>query len=139
MRRSATGEGSWKGFRQSVKSRWSALAGGLWRSRERMAEKARRLQQQVEEHRKQIRDLQSEGERERQSQQAVLDELREQQRQWEQDRRVLEGFARRLPDDPPLGTHGYGARMISLCVNLAQKVGLRAAQTVLRIVFDPRP
>ena len=121
-------EGSWKGFRQSVKSRWSALAGGLWRSRERMAEKARRLQQRVEEQRKQIRDLQSEWERERQSQQAVLDELREQQRQWEQDRRVLEGIARRLPDDPPLGTHGYGARMISLCVNVAQKVGLRASQ-----------
>lgn len=129
-------EGSWKDFRQSVKSRWSALAGGLWHSRERWAEKAWRLQQRVEEQRKQIRDLQSESKRERQSQQAVLDELREQQRQWEQDRRVLEGFARRLPDDPPLGTHGYGARMISLCVNLAQKVGLRAAQTVLRIVFE---
>lgn len=128
--------GSWKGFRQSVKSRWSALAGGLWRSRERLADKARRLQRRVEGLRQQIRDLQSERARERQSQQAVLDELREQQRQWEQDRRVLEGFARRLPDDPPLGTHGYGARMISLCVNVAQKVGLRAAQVVLRIVFE---
>lgn len=127
---------SWMGFRQSVKSRWSALAGGLWLSRERWIEKCRRLQQRVEELQKQIRDQESERKRERQSQQAVVDELREQQRQWEQDRRVLERFAPRLPKDPPLGRHGYGERMISLCVNVAQKVGLRAAEVVLRIVFE---
>ena len=127
---------SWKRFRQSVKSRWSALASGLWRSRERLAEKSRRLQRQVEELQKQIRDLQSEGDRERQSQQVVLDELREQTRQWEHDRRVLDKSTVRLPDDPPLSTHGYGARMISLCVNVARKVGLRGAQAVLRIVFE---
>ena len=128
--------GSWKCFRQSVKSRWSALAGGLWRSRECLAEKSRRLQRRVEGLRKQIRDLQSEGARARQSQQVVLDELREQRRQWEQDRRVLEESPPRLPDDPPLGTHGYGPRMISLCVNVAQKAGLRGTQAVLRIVFE---
>ncbi|MFM9960114.1 MAG: hypothetical protein ACKV2Q_02695, partial [Planctomycetaceae bacterium] len=105
--------GSWKGFRQSVKSRWSALACGLWLSRERWIEKCRRLQQRVEELQKQIRDQESERKRERQAHQAVFDELREQQRQWEQDRRVLEGFAPRLPKDPPLGKHGYGKRMIS--------------------------
>lgn len=131
---------SWKGFRQSVKSRLSALAGGLWRSRERLAEKARRLQRRVEGLRKPIRNLQSERQseraRERWSQQAVLDELREQHRQWEQDRRVLDESVVRLPDDPPLGTHGYGAHMVSLCVNVAQKVGLRGAQAVLRIVFE---
>lgn len=128
--------GSWKGFRQSVKSRLSALAGGLWHSRERLAEKARRLQRRVNELRKQIRDLQSEGARERQSHQVVLNELREQHRQWEHDRRVLGESALRLPEDLPLGTHGYGARMVSLCVNVAQKVGLRGAQAVLRIVFE---
>ena len=97
---------SWKGFRQSVKSRLSALAGGLWHSRERLTEKARRLQRRVEGLRKQIRNLQSERARERRSQQAVLDELREQHRQWEQDRRVLDESAVRLPDDPPLSTPG---------------------------------
>ena len=127
---------SWKGFRQSVKSRWSALASGLWRSRERLAEKARRLQRRVEGLQKQIRDLQSEGARERQSHQAILDELREQHRQWEHDWRVLGESTLRLPKDPPLGTHGYGARMISLCVNVAQKVGLRGTQAVLRILFE---
>lgn len=127
---------SWKCFRKSVKSRWSALAGGLWRSRERMAAKCRRLKQRVEELRKQIRDLQSERQQERQSNAAVLDELRERHRQWEHDGRVLDESALRLPEDPSLGTHGYGARMISLCVNVAQKVGLRAAQSVLQIVFE---
>ena len=127
---------SWKRFRQSVKSRLSALAIGLWRSRERLAEKARRLQRRVEELQQQIRDLQSQVERERQSQQAVLDELREQHRQWEHDRRVLDKSALRLPEDLSLGTHGYGARMVSVCVNVAQKVGLRATQAVLQIVFE---
>ncbi len=41
-----------------------------------------------------------------------------------------------LPEDPPLGTHGYGARMISLAVNVARSVGLRGAERVLRVVFD---
>ena len=127
---------SWKGFRQSVKSRLSALASGLWRSRERLAEKVRRLQRRVEGLQKQIRDLQSEYARERQSQQAVLDELREQTRQWEQDRRVLDKSPVRLPEDPPMSTHGYGARLVSLCVNVAQKVGLRGTQAVLQIVFE---
>jgi len=127
---------SWKGFRQSVKSRWSALAGGLWRSRERLADKCRRLRQRLKEQRKQIRDLQSRHEQQRRANAAVLGELREQQRQWELDRRVLAESAPRLPDDPPLSTHGYGARMVSLCVNVAQKVGLRASETVLQIVFD---
>jgi len=42
----------------------------------------------------------------------------------------------RLPDDPPLPFHSYGARMISLCVNLAVAIGLRPAESALRIVFD---
>jgi hypothetical protein len=32
-----------------------------------------------------------------------------------------------LPSDPPVGTHGYGARMISLAIDLARDVGLRGA------------
>lgn len=120
-------ERSWKCFRRSVKSKWSALARGLWCSRERMAEKVRRLQRRVEDLHEQIRDLRSQAERERPSHAARLAELRVQGRQHEADRRVLQESAARLPEDPPLGTHGYGARMISLCVNVAQKVGLRGA------------
>lgn len=41
-----------------------------------------------------------------------------------------------LPDDPPLPHHCYGARMISLCVNLASTVGLRSAEASLKLFFD---
>jgi hypothetical protein len=41
-----------------------------------------------------------------------------------------------LPDDPPVGSHGYGPRKICLAVNLARAVGLRGAERVLGIVFD---
>lgn len=42
----------------------------------------------------------------------------------------------RLPDDPPIGTHGYGARMVCLAVALARAVGFRGAERVLTIVFE---
>lgn len=40
-----------------------------------------------------------------------------------------------LPEDPSLGTHGYGAHMISLAVNVARSVGLRGAERVLQLFF----
>lgn len=42
----------------------------------------------------------------------------------------------RLPEDPPIETHGYGARMVCLSVTLAKAVGLRPAGNVLKIFFD---
>jgi hypothetical protein len=41
-----------------------------------------------------------------------------------------------LPEDRAIGTHGYGARMISLAVNVARSVGLRGAERVLRLFFE---
>jgi hypothetical protein len=41
-----------------------------------------------------------------------------------------------LPEDPSIGTHGYGARMISLAVNTAMSVGLRGAERVLKLFFQ---
>jgi hypothetical protein len=41
-----------------------------------------------------------------------------------------------LPHDPPLPQHGFGPKMISVCVNLARKIGLRASVTCLQIVLD---
>ena len=41
-----------------------------------------------------------------------------------------------LPHDPPVGTHGYGARMISLSVNLAMSIGFRATARAIRIFYD---
>lgn len=41
-----------------------------------------------------------------------------------------------LPYDPPINGHGYGPRMISLAVNVAQVTGIRGAEQVLKIVFE---
>lgn len=38
-----------------------------------------------------------------------------------------------LPLDQPIGTHGYGVRMITLAANLGRSVGLRGAHRVLKI------
>jgi hypothetical protein len=119
---------SWIGFRQNVKSRLSALARGLWLSRERRVEQCRQLKQQLAGSQAQVHELQLQCQRERQARDAV-------RAQREVERRDAEA-APRLPDDPPLAAHGYGARLISLCVNVARKVGLRAAESVLKIVFE---
>lgn len=42
---------------------------------------------------------------------------------------------RTLPADPPLGTHGYGPRMVELALRLAQAVGFRPAARVMEIFF----
>lgn len=41
-----------------------------------------------------------------------------------------------LPNDPPLAHHCYGPRMISVCIQLAKKVGLRASMEALKVVLD---
>lgn len=41
-----------------------------------------------------------------------------------------------LPEDPPVGTHGYGTRMISLATNIAKAVGFRATTCVLELFFE---
>lgn len=41
-----------------------------------------------------------------------------------------------LPHDPPVATHGYGANMVSLAVNLGMSVGFRGAERAIRIFYD---
>ncbi len=41
-----------------------------------------------------------------------------------------------LPEETPIGTHGYGATMVCLAVELAKVVGLRPTERVLQIVFQ---
>lgn len=41
-----------------------------------------------------------------------------------------------LRDDPPIGSHGYGARMVTLAVNLARSVGLRGAARAIETFFQ---
>ena len=65
---------------------------------------------------------------------AKLGELQQQVRQLEIERHQGQGPLC-LPADPPVGTHGYGARMVCLSMALAQAVGFRGAERVLQIVF----
>jgi hypothetical protein len=87
--------------------------------------------------------------------QLLLDELRQRQAEFEAreeqlarensrlQSRVLECEAKlaqpqpvKLPvDEPPSGQH-YGAGMITLCVNLARKIGLRPTVSALRVFFS---
>ena len=113
---------SWYEKAKEFKSPLRVVAAFLLRSRETQAVENRRLRKENEELWKQIDQLtrppQQPGE---------IDRLRQQVRDLQ--RRLNESKKRlTLPDDPPMGTHGYGARMISLAVNLARSVGLRGAE-----------
>jgi len=76
------------------------------------------------------------------SQQKKIEQQAERIRELQRQTQNLESAKRTqaagmsLPDDPPIGTHGYGPRMVSLAVNLARSIGLRASGRCLEIVFD---
>lgn len=104
-----------------VINRWLCL------SREGLREKHQRLQEQLE---------QSEAHRQR-----LVNEKRELEQRLEQQRREsqqkiaeLSSSQVRMLPDPILYRHRYGARMISVCCNLARAVGFRSAEAVLKIV-----
>ena len=104
----------------------------LGRSRNHQAQRRRKLTAQLQE----TQQLLLRRDRE-------LEQQRQETRHWQQRARHLESEQRRalhapppLPPDPPVGKHGYGPRLISLAVNLAQSVGLRGTQRALQIFFD---
>lgn len=117
---------------QNYKSRSPVVAGFLLRSRETQKRRCEQLQEQTQRLGRDCR--QQETARELAHERALA--LQARVRQLLAEIKTLESQPLRLPDDPPIATHGYGARMISLCVNLAQKIGLRATSTILRIVFE---
>lgn len=122
---------SWYEESRKFKSPLRVVAAVLLRSRETQLAENRRLR----EERKQLDE-----QREREAQQAK----RQQQRIDELQRRCAELERQRdqalqsvnLPEDPPVGTHGFGARLISLAVNLAKSVGFRGAVRVLELMFQ---
>lgn len=123
-------DSSWTQFSQRVKSRWSALTRAVWISRKRKTDECRTLKHQVAELQRQIDHLQRQCQNERQTREALRDELRKRDAATPTTPATLS-----LPDDPPLPGHRYGPRLIALCVNLAQTIGLRTTAAALRIVF----
>ena len=114
------------------KSSYYEVARSLRRSRNRQARRAKERTRQVQQARAKIRQLIRD--------QAIADQRLQEARLVIAQLRVENDTLReepvRLPDDPPLPFHSYGARMISLCVNLATTIGLRAAECALRVVFE---
>lgn len=121
---------SWYAESRKFKSPRHVIVAFLLKSREtqvaknrQLAEAAKQLTEQLDRYAHQLRQ-----------QQKKIDELNQQCSELEKQRdEVMQSV--NLPEDRPVGTHGYGARMISLAVNLAKSVGLRGAQRVLELFF----
>lgn len=123
---------SWIEQAKQFKSPLSVVAGFLLRSRETQAERAKN-------HTREIQQLKKDLER----QQRIIREQREQlaekssqiaRMQIENQR--LYNQPTTLPDDPRLPHHEFGPKMISLCVNLARRIGLRSTPDVLKMILD---
>ena len=98
------------------------VAAFLLRSRETQVAANRRLREEIDEL-KAERDRQA---RQLQKQQQTIDDLNLRTAELERERDAAKQSVN-LPEDPPIATHGSGARMISLAVNVARSVGLRGA------------
>ena len=121
---------SWYTKVKEYKSPIRVLAAVLLRSREAQRAKVKELEQEAAELRARVARQQEQIERQQREIEELAGRAAEAQKQRDQAKQSVN-----LPDDPPIGTHGYGARMISLAVNLARLVGLRGAVRVLRVFF----
>lgn len=108
------------------------VAAMLLRSRETQAERARHKSEEIERLRRVLR--QQQRDLDNASEELAEMKLRIAQLTIENDR--LRRQPPVLPHDPVLPGHEFGPRMISVCVNLAMNVGLRASITCLEIVMD---
>lgn len=120
---------SWIERAKQFKSPCNVIAGFLLRSRETQKHKA-------ESRLLEIRELQDRSE---QRQRDVQQQLARQQdiiARLDAENQRLRQRPLTLPDDPPLAHHEFGPRMIALCVNLANRVGLRATPEVLQLVLE---
>ena len=114
------------------KSPLRVVAWFLLRSRDLKAEKCRRLKRELDTSKR----LLSQRELELERATGKLLQLRREIRQLLSRQRIARERQFTLPTDPPLKSHGYGARMVCLAVELAQIVGFRATERVLKVVFE---
>lgn len=122
-------------FREKI-SQYSAstyeVARNLLKSRNAQRERAQTFQQRLDEQ------IQINEQLQRQSASLQLQlQIAEQQRdQVQQEFQRLKEQPVQLPNDPPLPYHSFGAKMISVCCQLAKIVGLRASVKALKIILD---
>jgi hypothetical protein len=122
---------SWIERAKQFKSPLCVVAGFLLRSRETQAERARKRAQEVQQLRRMLAQQQADYGKQG-------EELADKDRQISRLKTELQQLRTQppmLPDDPPLPGHEFGPKMISLCVNLARRIGLRAVPDVLKMIF----
>jgi len=122
---------SWYQEAKEFKSPAHVVAAFLLRSRETQRAINERLQEEVAELKEQLKQRAQKEQR----QQQEIDALRQQVNDLHQELQEAKRSVN-LPEDPPIGTHGYGARMIALATNLAGTIGFRGATRVLRLFFE---
>lgn len=123
---------SWFDRVRKFKSPLHVVAAFLLRSRDTKDRHCEELKRQVEELRLQQQShcktyLRIARER---------DELKQQVCRLESEKEELANRGIVLPPDPPVETHGYGPRMVSLSANLAKRLGFRGAEFALQTVFE---
>lgn len=116
---------SWKDYRSPLR----VVVRSLLRSRDGRRRKCDELRIKLREAERRVAQREEDGKRQSQE----IRRLRERVRHLEAEKQQT---TCRLPPDRPIGSHGYGARMVCLAVELAKTVGLRPASRVLEIMFD---
>jgi hypothetical protein len=119
-------------FGQQFKSPLRVAVRFLFRSREAQKERFRRKDEELREVQEELRELRWQ----RRQLGKQLDEQAKRIHELEQERQELREQPIRLPHDPKLAHHSFGAKMISMCCNLAVAVGFRAAERALKIFWD---
>lgn len=108
------------------------VARNLLRSRNTQRERAEKLKERLAEQERINEQLRAER-------RELDQQLRLAKEQLDQARQELERLREQplvLPDDPRLPHHSYGPRMISVCIQLAKEIGLRASIQALKIVLN---
>ena len=114
---------SWSVKWSDFKSPLRVVVQILLRSREAKANKCRELKQELDEAQR----LLSRRERELEQRSEEIHELKQQVGCLEEENRIRgRAVSPLLPDDPPIGTHGYGPRMVSLAVIWRERLACEA-------------
>lgn len=108
------------------------IARNLLRSRDTQRVRSQALQQRLDEQAQLNEQLRLQNSA--LQQQLQFAEQQREQAQLELQR--LRDQPLQLPNDPSLPNHSYGPKMISVCIQLAKKIGLRASVKALTIVLD---
>jgi hypothetical protein len=119
---------SWIEQARQFKSPLRVVGGFLLRSRETQRAKKRYWQEQCQDLKKQLDQKLGRIEEQAEEIARLKRRLRDLERERDEAAKTPS-----LPDDPPVASHGYGPRMISLAVNLARGVGLRGSERTLKI------